>query len=75
VLLGAQPNAPEVEYGWMEVGATLHVKLFEVQGFREKPPLQVAEHPFKSGSLWNTLLMVGYVDAFLEMGWTTVPVC
>jgi mannose-1-phosphate guanylyltransferase len=73
VLLGAQPNAPEVEYGWIEVGATLNEKLFHVRCFHEKPPLPVAEHLLKSGSLWNTFVMVGHVDAFLEMARATVP--
>ena len=73
VLLGAQPNAPEVEYGWIEVGATVHGKLSKVRCFHEKPPLHIAEHLLKSGGLWNTFVMVGRVDAFLEMASTAVP--
>jgi mannose-1-phosphate guanylyltransferase len=73
VLLGARPNAPEVEYGWIEVGAAVDGELFQVHGFHEKPPLHVAEHLFKTGGLWNTFVMVGHVDAFLQMSWAAAP--
>jgi mannose-1-phosphate guanylyltransferase len=73
VLLGAQPNAPEVEYGWIEVGATIDGSLSYVRGFHEKPSLPVAESLLNSGGLWNTFVMVGSVEAFLEMARTAVP--
>ena len=75
VLLGAQPNAPEVEYGWIEVGEVVgpHPGLFRVAGFQEKPPLRVAEHLLRSGSLWNTFVMVGHVNAFLDLALASVP--
>jgi len=73
VLLGAQPDTPEVEYGWIEVGAAVDGKLFQVHGFHEKPPLHVAEHLFKSGALWNMFVMVGHIDAFLKIGWAAAP--
>jgi len=75
LLLGAEPKSPEVEYGWIELGETIsgHSGLFRVGGFREKPPLPLAESLFRAGSLWNTFVMVGYVRTFLEMAWATVP--
>jgi len=75
VLLGIEPNGPEVEYGWIEVGAMLHGHsgLFQVGAFREKPPLPQAEALLKAGSLWNTFVMVGRVSAFLEIAQATVP--
>lgn len=75
VLLGIEPNGPEVEYGWIEVGKMLHGHsgLFQVGAFREKPPLPQAEALLKAGSLWNTFVMVGRVSAFLEIGHATVP--
>jgi mannose-1-phosphate guanylyltransferase len=75
VLLGVEPKSPEVEYGWIEVGETIggHSGLFHVRGFREKPPLPLAEALFRAGSLWNTFVMVGHVCTFLEMAWATVP--
>lgn len=73
VLLGAQPNAPEIEYGWIEVGGTVHGELLQVQAFHEKPPRSVAERLLTSGALWNTFVMVGHVDAFLQMAWAAAP--
>ena len=73
VLLGAEPNAPEVEYGWIEVGAAIHETLFQVQAFHEKPPLPTAERLLQSGALWNTFVMVGHINAFLRMARSAVP--
>ncbi len=76
VLLGAQPDAPEVEYGWIELGdavAGSHSRVFHVKRFQEKPPVQVAAHLFRSGSLWNTFVMAGHVRAFLELALESVP--
>jgi mannose-1-phosphate guanylyltransferase len=76
VLLGAQPKGPEVEYGWIELGGKVvgpHPGAFHVMGFQEKPPLPIAEHLLRSGSLWNTFVMVGRVDAFLDLALASVP--
>lgn len=75
VLLGAQPTRPEVEYGWIEIGESLrgYSGLFHVEGFQEKPPLDRARALLRSGSLWNTFVMVGRLSAFLEMARATVP--
>lgn len=66
-LLGAQPQSPEVEYGWIELGPSAGGASFHVQGFCEKPSLRVAEELIERGSLWNTFVMVGHVRGFLEM--------
>ncbi len=76
VLLGAEPDGPEVEYGWIELGGLVGetaASVYGVRGFQEKPPLPMAEHLFRSGSLWNTFVMVGHVAAFLEMTAQSVP--
>ena len=73
VLLGAQPNAPEIEYGWIEVGGAVCGGLLHVQAFHEKPSFPVAEQLLNAGALWNTFVMVGHVRAFLEMAWDTAP--
>ncbi len=76
VLLGAEPRGPEVEYGWIELGGLVTetgASVYRVRGFQEKPPLPMAEHLFRSGSLWNTFVMVGHVSAFLEMVAQSVP--
>ena len=75
VLLGATPNGPEVEYGWIEPGevAGLHPDAFRVMRFHEKPPLAIAERLFRTGSLWNTFVMVGHINAFLDLAMASVP--
>lgn len=76
ILLGAQPDYPEVEYGWIELGEPLGdegSQLFRVQEFREKPVIDVARRLFEQGSVWNTFVMVGHVRAFLHMVEAAVP--
>lgn len=76
VLLGARPRAPEVEYGWIELGGAAcgsHADIFHVSGFHEKPSLRVAERLLGSGALWNTFVMVGHVRAFLELAQEFAP--
>ena len=76
VLLGAKPDYPEVEYGWIELGSPLGhegSELFRVRRFREKPAIDVARRLLEQGSVWNTFVMVGHVQAFLQMVQATVP--
>ena len=73
VLLGAPPNRPEVEYGWIEVGPPLYHDVFRVRGFREKPSLPTAQLLLGSGALWNMFVMVGHVQAFLRISRAAVP--
>lgn len=70
VLLGAKPDYPEVEYGWIEPGSPLSgggSEVFQVWAFEEKPTLDLAQKLFKLGCLWNTFVMVGTVQAFLRI--------
>ncbi|MBZ5635890.1 MAG: hypothetical protein LAO55_22395 [Acidobacteriia bacterium] len=67
VLLGAPPQGPEVEYGWIELGPSAGGASFHVRGFCEKPAVHVARGLLERGSLWNTFVMVGHVRSFLEM--------
>jgi len=73
VLLGAHPQGPEVEYGWIELGPPACASSFRVRGFREKPSIQVARELMERGSLWNTFVMVGHVRGFLEMIRAALP--
>jgi mannose-1-phosphate guanylyltransferase len=75
VLLGAEPNQAETEYGWIEVGEPMggHAGLFRVEGFKEKPALAVAQALLRKNCLWNTFVMVGQVGAFLEMARRAAP--
>jgi mannose-1-phosphate guanylyltransferase len=70
VLLGASPRGPEVEYGWIELGPSIHgtgAAWSRVRGFFEKPSLHAARELLARGSLWNTFVMVGHVRGFLDM--------
>jgi mannose-1-phosphate guanylyltransferase len=70
VLLGASPQGPEVEYGWIELGPPVHGAggvWSRVRGFFEKPSFHAARELLARGSLWNTFVMVGHVRGFLEM--------
>ena len=70
VLLGAVPQGPEVEYGWIELGPSVcraGGTSFQVRGFCEKPAFHIAREQLERGSLWNTFVMVGHVRGFLEM--------
>ena len=77
VLIGAKPQWPEVEYGWIEPGALMTsgsgTPLFNVSRFWEKPPLATAHQLMKTGSLWNTFVTIGYGSAFLKLLTGTVP--
>ncbi|HEY3826819.1 MAG TPA: sugar phosphate nucleotidyltransferase, partial [Bryobacteraceae bacterium] len=75
VLLGASPQGPEVEYGWIEIGPSVHGAggvWSRVRGFFEKPSFHAARDLLARGSLWNTFVMVGHVRGFLEMVNTAV---
>jgi mannose-1-phosphate guanylyltransferase len=70
MLLGASPQGPEVEYGWIEIGPSVRGTggaWSRVRGFFEKPSFRAARELLARGSLWNTFVMVGHVRGFLEM--------
>lgn len=71
ILLGAAATHPEVEYGWIEPGATVTSpsgdRLRPVKRFWEKPSYQIAQSLLDRGCLWNTFVMVGCATAFLAM--------
>lgn len=76
VLVGAEPEHPEVEYGWIEPGADLHSPFGDcslVNRFWEKPAIEVATQLQDRGCLWNTFIMVGSVRTFLESIQSSVP--
>jgi mannose-1-phosphate guanylyltransferase len=73
ILLGAPPQCAEMEYGWIELGPPAGGALFRVQGFWEKPTFNVARELLERGSLWNTFVMVGRVQAFLDMADIVLP--
>lgn len=70
-LLGVTPEGPEVDYGWIEPAQAAlgrsALSLRRVHRFWEKPSLPVARSLMERGCLWNSFVMVGRVQTFLEM--------
>jgi mannose-1-phosphate guanylyltransferase len=77
ILIGAEPQWPEVGYGWIEPAGLFarssHPPLLRVSGFWEKPQLATARELMKRGGLWNTFVTVGHASAFLELLRSTIP--
>jgi len=79
VLLGAEADNAEVEYGWIEpdtplIGGCSGESLFRVHRFWEKPSARLARELFGRGCLWNTFVIVGRARTFLDVIASTVPV-
>ena len=73
-LLGITPEAPEVDFGWIEpdVLRSRH-GVAPVRRFWEKPSANVARSLMERGCLWNSFVMIGCVKAFLNMTKRTLP--
>ncbi|HEU4369528.1 MAG TPA: sugar phosphate nucleotidyltransferase [Methylomirabilota bacterium] len=69
VLLGVEPDRPEVQYGWIEPADLLLGRwawpIYRVRRFWEKPPLEEAQRLLHRGSLWNSFVIVAH-PAVLE---------
>ncbi|HSB70038.1 MAG TPA: sugar phosphate nucleotidyltransferase [Candidatus Methylomirabilis sp.] len=77
ILHGAEASDPEPGYGWiapakpvMQAGAA---ELYQVRQFWEKPDRRTAEHLLASGCLWNTLVLVGRLEAYLRLADSCIP--
>ena len=59
VLMGAQPDGPELDYGWVKASAANgnRSRVLGVDSFFEKPPKQTAERLFREGGYWNTMII------------------
>jgi mannose-1-phosphate guanylyltransferase len=70
ILLGAPATHPETDYGWIEAEAALssraHNGLLRVKRFVEKPSKQVASDLLNRGCVWNTFVMAGRAETFLN---------
>lgn len=56
VLVGATPDSPDPEYGWIVPGPSVEPGVFAVDRFAEKPERTMAEHLLRDGALWNTFV-------------------
>lgn len=75
VLLGLEPESPEVEYGWIEPAKPLRgqAKVFGVRRFWEKPNRMLAQVLQLRGCLWNSFVMVAAVQALLDIIESAIP--
>lgn len=71
VLLGIEPEKAETSYGWIEPVESLFGNLSsavsQVKRFWEKPSTQAARYLLGKGCLWNSFVMVGKVESFLNL--------
>lgn len=76
-LLGVRARHVEPGLGWIEARASTsgnsRYPLLRVKRFWEKPPLRSARRLLERGCVWNTFVMVGLAQAFLEMIASVVP--
>ena len=75
ILLGVEPETPEVEYGWIEPNGSLkgHAQVYGVRRFWEKPNQMLAQVLQLRGCLWNSFVMVGSARALLEIIESSIP--
>lgn len=77
VLLGIEPEHAETSYGWIEPANSffghLSRSVSRVSRFWEKPNSTVAQQLRSDGCLWNSFVMVGKVETFLEMFRSHLP--
>jgi mannose-1-phosphate guanylyltransferase len=76
-LLGAAPDSPEIEYGWIQPGAHLGwidgCRVRGTQSFLEKPNLDGCKRAMRAGALWNTMVISAKVEMLWSLGWCCFP--
>jgi mannose-1-phosphate guanylyltransferase len=76
-LLGASPDSPEPEYGWIQPGAHLGwidgCRVRRTQAFLEKPSLEGCRAAMRLGALWNTMVIAARVETLWNLGWRCFP--
>ena len=75
ILLGVEPEGPEVEYGWIEPAPadSVNAKVFAVRRFWEKPNQLLAQVLQLRGCLWNSFVMVATAQALLDIIESAIP--
>ena len=78
VLLGVEPTHPETEYGWIAPAdsplAHAGDPVFPISRFWEKPGAGLAEKLFQADCVWNSFVMVGWTQSFIDLVAATSPV-
>jgi mannose-1-phosphate guanylyltransferase len=75
ILLGLDPESPEVEYGWIEPSEPVRgqSRVYGVRRFWEKPNQLLAQVLQHRGCLWNSFVMVASVQALLGIIESAIP--
>ena len=77
VLLAVPPSQAEPEYGWIERARAIanpwKLRMNRISRFWEKPDRQTAQMLFRSGCLWNTMVLVGTAATLLTYFKEAVP--
>jgi mannose-1-phosphate guanylyltransferase len=74
VLLGARPDSPEPDYGWIVPSlAESNGHARQVERFLEKPPRSLAEIALRQGALWNTLVVASRADSLWRLAGSRLP--
>ncbi len=72
VLLGAEPDRPESEYGWIQPGNDLGwcdgLPVRAAKSFVEKPCPEAAQRVMEEGALWNTFVLLANVETLWNLG-------
>ncbi len=70
VLLGAVPDRPDPDYGWIEVSKDFArhdaCRFHRVTSFVEKPDARKAKLLFDRGALWNSLVLVMRAETLIS---------
>lgn len=73
VLLGAKAEGPDIEFGWIEPGASVGDGLCQVMSFHEKPTPEIAQQLLERKALWSTFVIVGSVEVLIDIAFNSVP--
>jgi mannose-1-phosphate guanylyltransferase len=75
VIVGARPNEPDPELGYLALGSKLSQvpRVRRLVGFVEKPSVVRARELIDGGALWNTMVTCGTVDALWALGQAAEP--
>ena len=75
VLLGAVPDGPEEDYGWIEPDRSWATAAggMTVSRFREKPDAREAAAMHAQGCLWNTMVMAVKIKTLWDLGRDCLP--